>query len=225
MKLPIYRIALVILLMLTITGCSLLSGQGTGIFLPSPGGTEEQVDEDLKRSRQPKIPLTDGFDFPVGNRNGAGWAVTGYDFMQWSNYSNSWHPGEDWNIPGVGNGDWGELVYTIANGVVIFSGWNTALGNIILIEHHLPNGDKVWSQYAHLDRRMVYKGDTVSRRQQIGTVGRGPENRFAAHLHFEIRSQPIPANAWPRTAGHPWVRSRVLEYWIHPSNFIHSNRP
>ena len=46
-------------------------------------------------------------------------------------------------------------VYSIANGIVLFAGWNTAQGNIGLIEHTMPNGKQVWSQYAHLDRLYV----------------------------------------------------------------------
>ena len=75
------------------TGC--LSPDHPGANSPPPGGT---------------YFLTDGFDFPVGDPDGRGWAVTGYDFLEWSGYSNSYHPGEDWNIPGAGNGDQGERI-------------------------------------------------------------------------------------------------------------------
>ncbi|HPT82509.1 MAG TPA: M23 family metallopeptidase [Limnochordia bacterium] len=169
--------------------------------------------------------LVDGFDFPVGDRNGRGWAVTGYDFLDWSSYSNSYHPGEDWNIPGAGNGDQGEPVYAVAHGEVVFSGWNTALGNVILIKHAITPTDFVWSQYAHLAERYVDRGERVYRRQPIGTVGRGPNNTFAAHLHFELRKADLPANAWPRTNGVPWSRSKVADFWLHPSAFINLNRP
>lgn len=190
------------------TGC--LSPDHPGANSPPPGGT---------------YFLTDGFDFPVGDPDGRGWAVTGYDFLEWSGYSNSYHPGEDWNIPGAGNGDWGETVYAVANGEVVFSGWNTALGNVVLINHALSPTDFVWSQYAHLEERWVDRGERVYRRQPIGTVGRGPNNTFAAHLHFEIRKADLPANAWPRTGGVAWSRSKVTDFWLHPSVFIKHNRP
>jgi len=190
--------------LLALTGCS-----PTGL---GPGGKDN------------RIPTADGFDFPVGGPNGEGWAVTGYDYLEWSSVSGSWHPGEDWNIPGAGNNDLGEPVYTIGHGQVVFSGWNSALGNVILVKHRLPDGVYIWSQYAHLDRRLVQAGDIVWRRQQIGTVGRGPNNRFAAHLHFEIRREDLPYNAWPRTNGVPWDAARVAQYWLHPSDFIKQNR-
>ncbi|HBG02889.1 MAG TPA: hypothetical protein DDW87_15210, partial [Firmicutes bacterium] len=124
-----------VLIALAITGCSPVMDQGGGV----PKGPKP-------------LWLTDGFDFPVGDANGRGWSITGYRFLDWSRYSNSYHPGEDWNIPGVGNGDHGEPVYSVANGEVVFSGWNTALGNVILIKHAISPTDFVWSQYAHLDQ-------------------------------------------------------------------------
>lgn len=173
----------------------------------------------------PSLWLVDGFDFPVGDPDGRGWAITGYGFLDWSSYSNSYHPGEDWNIPGAGNQDQGQPVYAVANGEVVFSGWNTALGNVVLIKHSLSSTDFVWSQYAHLNERYVNKGDKVFRRQPIGTVGRGPNNTFSAHLHFELRKVDLPANAWPRTNGIPWERSKVADFWLNPSQFIKHNRP
>lgn len=196
------------LAVLPITGCSPITDQG--------GGLPQKPDP---------IWLADGFDFPVGDAHGRGWAVTGYRFLDWSRYSNSYHPGEDWNIPGLGNGDHGEPVYAVANGEVVFSGWNTALGHVILIKHAISPHDFVWSQYAHLDQRWAAKGERVARRQPIGTVGRGPNNKFAAHLHFEMRKEDLPANAWPRTNGTAWAKSKVTDYWLHPTAFINQNRP
>ncbi|NLY10104.1 MAG: M23 family metallopeptidase [Firmicutes bacterium] len=222
------RLSLILVLILFVSGCSFLAGKGPDIFDP---GEKDYVEDSIEPSDEPSdsidpaVPIADGFDFPVGGRNGEGWAITGYDFLVWSNASNSWHPGEDWNIPGAGDGDWGEPVYSIGHGVVVFSGWNTAQGNIVTIEHQLANGSKVWSQYAHLDQRYVQVGETVERRQEIGTVGRGPNNRFTAHLHFEIRKTYLASNAWPRTNGQPWNRSQLLQHWLHPSNFINQNRP
>ena len=213
------KMTLLVLILLLASGCaSLLGGQGSNVFIP-----DEK--DPIGSGGGNGILVADGFDFPVGGRNGQGWAVTGYDFMQWSNFSNSWHPGEDWNIPGAGNGDFGEPVYSIGHGVVVYSGWNTAQGNIIQIEHTLADGSQVWSQYSHLDKRLAATGETVWRRQQIGTVGRGPNNSFTAHLHFEIRKLNMPSNAWPRTNGQPWTRAKALEHYLHPTRFIQQNRP
>lgn len=201
----IIHLFFIFILTLTLEGCTF-----------TPGLPQEDI---------PPLWLVDGFDFPVGDQDGQGWAITGYAFLDWSSVSNSYHPGEDWNISGAGNGDLGEPVYAVANGEVVFSGWNSALGNVILIKHALSPHDFVWSQYAHLDQRLVSKGEILGRRQMIGTVGRGPENRFAAHLHFELRKKDLPANAWPRTNGSAWNSTQVKEYWLNPSSFIKQNRP
>lgn len=204
-----WTLLLLILIASMIGGCTLTPGSN-GPSTGNPGNSTW---------------LVDGFDFPVGDQDGRGWAVTGYSFLDWSKTSNSFHPGEDWNIPGAGNKDQGEPVYAIANAEVVFSGWNTALGNVIVLRHALSNEDFVWSQYAHLDRRDVREGEIVGRRQIIGTVGRGPDNRFSAHLHFEIRKVDLPANAWPRTNGVAWDQNKVTDFWLHPTTFIKQNRP
>jgi murein DD-endopeptidase MepM/ murein hydrolase activator NlpD len=215
--------ALIILGVLVLSGCSfsLLPGSGPAVI-----GGEPQTETELEPSGESSaVPLTDGFDFPVGDRDGSGWGVTGYRFMEWSNYSKTWHPGEDWNMHGSAMADLGKPVYAIANGIVRFSGFNSAQGNIVMIEHHLPDGRKVWSQYAHLHERWVSAGEIVWRRQPIGTVGRGPNNTFSPHLHFEIRLKYQPQNGWPRTNGQAWPASKVREYYADPSAFINSNRP
>lgn len=60
-------------------------------------------------------------------------------------------------------------------------------------------------------------GNEVSRGQQIGTVGKGYNNQFAAHLHFEIRIKYIEAYAWNTGSGY-------LEYYTNPSTFINEHR-
>jgi murein DD-endopeptidase MepM/ murein hydrolase activator NlpD len=65
-------------------------------------------------------------------------------------------------------------------------GW----GNIIVIEHHLPDDTYVTSIYGHLgNKRLVNKGDTVRAGQVIGFIGKaGVENGgFKPHLHFGLR--------------------------------------
>ena len=80
----------------------------------------------------PLPPLTliaDGFDYPVGGGTATGFGITGYGFLDWSNYSQTWHPGEDWNY--LWGSSQGKAVLSIAHGVVTESVWNTAQGNII----------------------------------------------------------------------------------------------
>ncbi len=66
----------------------------------------------------------------------------------------------------------------------------TGWGNLIVIEHKLPDGIFITSIYGHLaNRRLVNAGDIVQAGQVIGTVAKSKlENGgFDPHLHFAIR--------------------------------------
>jgi murein DD-endopeptidase MepM/ murein hydrolase activator NlpD len=177
---------------------------------------------------EPVIPLADGFQYPLGR---AGRQVTddfyiATYFMDPNYYrapdnGGAWHPGEDWNGLGGGDTDLGEPVYAVAHGRVVASNYYVpSWGNIVLIEHQLPDGRHVWSQYAHLRDRLVAVGDVVSRGQQIGSIGKGDQDRWPAHLHFEIRTQDVPPDAWfPNVRDANWVRAN----YTNPSAFIASN--
>ena len=131
-----------------------------------------------------KVPLADGFDYPVGKPDAQGYYVyRGY----WPNG----HLGEDWNGNGGGNTDLGDPVYAIGDGLVVFSrdykrGW----GNVVILRHAYRERDGqvryVDSLYGHLDRRMVQLDQLVKRGQQLGTIGTA-HGKYYAHLHFEIR--------------------------------------
>ena len=55
-------------------------------------------------------------------------------------------------------------------------------GNLLLVRH----SDGWTTAYAHIDKVLVRKGDTVKRGETIGTIGTsGKVNR--PQLHFEIR--------------------------------------
>lgn len=131
-----------------------------------------------------KVPLADGFDYPVGKPDAQGYYVyRGY----WPNG----HLGEDWNGNGGGNTDLGDPVYATGDGLVVFSrdykrGW----GNVVIVRHAYREHDGqvryIDSLYGHLDRRHVQRNQIVKRGQQLGTIGTA-HGKYYAHLHFEIR--------------------------------------
>ena len=109
------------------------------------------------------------------------------------------HPGLDLNLRSGGDTDLDAPVYACADGLVTASGRYPVWGDIVLVRHALPDGRALWSQYAHLNRRLVEAGAVVGLGAQLGTVGKGEGSRFLAHLHFEIRSRDLPAPHWPGT--------------------------
>lgn len=179
------------------------------------------------------VPITDGFDYPVGQRGTDPLTTHKVDStLADSNYFQSfkvWHTGEDWNGRGGGDSDLGHPVYAVSNGLVVEASYTpVSWGNIVVIEHALPDNSRVWSQYAHLQKMLVGPGQKVTRGQQIGTIGKGaktdkfPQGRWIAHLHFEIRRTRLPSNNWL-----PMVRDReqVLTNYYSPTPFIQNNRP
>ncbi|MEA2007369.1 MAG: peptidoglycan DD-metalloendopeptidase family protein [Patescibacteria group bacterium] len=159
------------------------------------------------------------FDYPVGKPDGNGYEISGWNFLEWN--GSVYHPGEDWNGEGGGDTDKGDSVYSIANGKVVYSAnYGSGWGNIIVIKHRLPDGDHVWSQYAHLETRLKSVGDEVDVGKKIGTIGKGYNNEYTAHLHFEIRKSDFAPDAWVVGLS----QSQIRDKYYCPSDFIEDNR-
>jgi len=77
----------------------------------------------------------------------------------------------------------GTPVRAAENGVVVYTGDELkGYGNLVLVRH---DGGYM-SAYAHLDRTLIKRGETVRRGQSIGTVGSSGQVD-SPQLHFEIR--------------------------------------
>jgi len=74
--------------------------------------------------------------------------------------------------------------------------WRTGWGNRVVIRHTLPDGQVVYSLYAHLLARsvLVRAGDVVAAGQPIAKVGR-TGRATAPHLHLEIRTTRVDDSA------------------------------
>ena len=77
----------------------------------------------------------------------------------------------------------GAPIYAADNGIVAYTGTGIkGFGNLVLVKH----SDGWTTAYAHVDRVLVRRGDTVKRGETIGTIGStGKVTR--PQLHFEIR--------------------------------------
>ena len=64
-----------------------------------------------------------------------------------------------------------------------------AWGNLVVLEHRLPDDSYVTTVYGHLaNERLVKAGDVVRAGQQIGTIGTSRVNGgYKPHLHFGVR--------------------------------------
>lgn len=79
----------------------------------------------------------------------------------------------------------GTPVLSIADGTVIKSDMSSGWGNSVTIKHTLADRTVIYSNYSHLNARLVNKGDVVRLGQQIGEVG-NTGHSYGNHLHFQI---------------------------------------
>jgi murein DD-endopeptidase MepM/ murein hydrolase activator NlpD len=185
------------------------SPMGDWYAIPWAGGTGWVAQAHLAAVTSEAVDDPSGglpFDWPVGTPAERASAVLPRRWYQAVGFNEAYalpgrrravHTGLDLNLRTGGDSDLGQPVYAAADGVVTASGAWPVWGNIVLIRHDLPVGDPLWSQYAHLRLRLVRTGDVVRRGQQIGTIGKGQGNRFAAHLHFEVRRRKVSPSFWP----------------------------
>jgi murein DD-endopeptidase MepM/ murein hydrolase activator NlpD len=84
-------------------------------------------------------------------------------------------------------------IHAAAGGTVTYSGNELKdYGNLVLIRH----ADGYVTAYAHADRLLVNRGDTVARGQVIGYAGTTGDVR-TPQLHFEIRHGTKPVDPAP----------------------------
>lgn len=164
-----------------------------------------------------KVNLADGFDFPVGKPDAAG-----YYKARGLRLSSPQHFGEDWNGRSGGDSDLGDPIYSIGDGIVTFAhnvgqGW----GNVVLVRYAYrdPGSGQVRyidALYGHLLKIMTATGKQVKRGEQIGTLGSN-NGMYPAHLHFEIRHN-IHIGMGRRSV------PATMEHWADPTKFINQYR-
>ena len=104
------------------------------------------------------------------------WPLKGKVTSHYGPRSGSFHHGVD--IKGKKNTN----IYSVAPGIVEFSGSMRGYGNTIIVRHE---GFK--TLYAHCFRLKVKKGQSVREGQSVGTVGTSGKSS-GYHLHFEYRT-------------------------------------
>lgn len=98
---------------------------------------------------------------------------------------NKLHTGVDIGAPK------GTSIVAVEKGTVIFSGWNSAYGQMVIVDH----GGGVSTLYAHMSKILAANGKKVSQGETIGQVGSTGWST-GNHLHFEVRINGSPVNPW-----------------------------
>jgi murein DD-endopeptidase MepM/ murein hydrolase activator NlpD len=170
------------------------------------------------QSDAPKITAKN-FAYPIGKTEISTQAKDKND--DWYNaqdFGENNHLGEDWNKNSGGNTDCGEPVFASADGRIVYAEHaGTGWGNVVIIEHNLPDGKKVQTLYGHLEK-ILKSGGEVKKREQIGTIGNA-DGKYLCHLHFEIREESCLM--WNAPGG---GYSTERNGWLDPSDFIDAHR-
>lgn len=117
------------------------------------------------------------------------------------------HNGIDIGVPD------GTSVRSIADGKVVRSDMvdYKGYGNFIIVEHTV-DGQKIYSAYGHLTKRLVNVGDTVKKGEEIAKSGGGQGLAGGGglstgpHLHFEIRKSQT--GSWVDPA--PYLTGEII---------------
>ncbi len=191
-------------------GCSLIFSSCQSV---------NQTNQNSYGSETKSAVIADKFVYPIGKTEFVTEAKDAKDdWFNALNFGVENHLGEDWNKNSGGNTDCGEPVYAIANGVIVYAqDAGTGWGNVIIIEHTLPDGKKVESLYGHLQEILKMSGE-VKKREQIARVGNA-RGKYLCHLHLEIRDQSCLM--WNQ-AGGGYLTER--KGWLDPSEFIDSHK-
>ncbi|WP_343564774.1 peptidoglycan DD-metalloendopeptidase family protein [Kiloniella sp. b19] len=72
-------------------------------------------------------------------------------------------------------------VYAPAPGKVVYAGWRGRYGRFVEIDH----GNGIRTRYAHLNKIMVERGQTVSHREKIALLGNSGRST-GPHVHYEV---------------------------------------
>lgn len=111
-----------------------------------------------------------------------GWVTSGFGYRSSPFTSaSSFHEGID-----ISN-NVGTPVVAPADGTVVYAGDREGYGKVLVISH----GYGLMTRYGHLAEYSVQVGDTVTRGQHIGSVGRTGRTT-GPHLHYEVRVNNIP---------------------------------
>lgn len=118
-------------------------------------------------------------------------------------------------------------VYAAADGVVLCAVNASWPGWVVVIEHTLTGGGKLYTQYGHLNAPSVVVGQIVNRGGQIGTVTEwtpppGPSN---THLHFEVRTFGYWSGSCAGPGYAPLNSTPDQHGWRNPINEYFQRRP
>ena len=137
-----------------------------------------KIDQKLiLRNAKPEFSYQDRLDkkfmYPINTR------ITSYYGPRWGRT----HEGIDFAAPT------GSPIRAVSSGRVVYSGWATGYGYVVIIEHQKG----LRTLYAHNSKLLVSEGEAVGKGEVISRSG-NTGNSTGPHLHFEVQVNGRPEN-------------------------------
>ena len=158
----------------------------------APGYRKRVVSEPGKGSAD-RLPVADRWTYPLlgyGDEEVPG--VSLQPFANLRGKGTVYHTGQD-----VGACLDGAGYYACADGVVKLIHAGSDMGTLVVVEHHLAEGESVTAVYMHGGTLFVEAGEQVTCGQLLATMGMGfsiENGGHFAHLHFGLYPGPFRAN-------------------------------
>ncbi len=145
----------------------------------------QMINQEIRRSEKSgtNIVVTGGFVRPVPGRitSPFGWRM--HPIFK----RKIFHSGIDIGAP------YGTSIKAANSGRVMFVGWYSGYGKVVIINHGNINGIPTTTLYAHMSTTIAKQGANVAKGQVIGKVGTTGYST-GPHLHFEVRQKGNPTN-------------------------------
>ena len=151
-----------------------------GLYITNKTELVPAVNKIVKRGTKAPEYSSGGYEFYEVSFTNDSWSwptITPYVIT--SRFAYRWgslHKGID--ISGCG---YGSPVFAVGDGIVVETGYHSSMGTYVYVQH----GNNYFTQYMHLAKYTVSVGQTVSRGQQVGTMGNSGFST-GTHLHLGV---------------------------------------
>ncbi len=145
----------------------------------------QMINQEAKKTEKQGVSITvsGGFTRPVPGRITSPFGYRMHPIFK----RRIFHSGIDIGAPS------GTPIKAANSGRVIFVGWYSGYGKVVIIDHGNINGLPTTTLYAHMSVTIAKQGTNVAKGTVIGKVGTTGYST-GPHLHFEVRQKGNPVN-------------------------------